>query len=47
MLLSKCAACHSKNLKFLKEEESRRLLNNLTGIKVPTLSDLLIINILF
>ena len=45
MLLSKCAVCSSKKLKFIKEQEAKkRLLSNLTGIKIPFLSDLLILN---
>ena len=46
MLLSKCAVCESKNLKFIKEQEARGLLSNLTGVKTPILSDLPIANIL-
>ena len=44
MLLSKCAVCNSKKLKFIKEQEAKRLLSNFTGIKTPFLSDLLILN---
>ena len=47
MLLSKCAVFDSKKLKFIKEEEARGLIRKLNGIKVPILSDLLIVNILF
>ena len=47
MLLSKCAVRGSKKLKFIKEQEDRELFSKLTGIKVPVLSDLPIINILF
>ena len=32
MLLSKCAVCHSKKSKFIKEQEARRLLSSL-GIR--------------
>ena len=32
MLLSKCAGCHSKKSKFIKEQEARRLLSSL-GIR--------------
>ena len=46
-LLSKCAVCDSKKLKFIKVQESRGLLGRFTGIKVPILSDLAIANILF
>ena len=35
MLLSKCAVCVSKKLKFIKEHEARWLLSKLAGIKVP------------
>ena len=44
MLLSKCAVCNIKKLKFIKEQEAKRLLSNLTGIKIPFLSDFLILN---
>ena len=44
MLLSKCVVCNSKDLKFLKEQESKALLSNLKEIKMPFLSDLLISN---
>ena len=44
MLLSKSAVCKSKNAKFLKEQEARGLLSNLTGVKVPILGDLPMIN---
>ena len=44
MLLSKSAVCKSKNAKFLKEQEARGLLSNLTAVKVPILGDLPIIN---
>ena len=47
MFLSKCAVCNSKKLKFVKEQEAKGLLSKLTGIKVPILSDLLMVNILF
>ena len=47
MLLSKCALCNSKKMKFIKEQQAKGLLSNLTGIRVPILSDLLIINTLF
>ena len=40
MLLSKCSVCNSKNSKFLKEQEAKRLSSKLTGIKIPVLSDL-------
>ena len=47
MLLSKCTVCESKNLKFIKEQEARGLLSNLTGVKMLILSDLPIANTLF
>ena len=47
ILLWKCSVCNSKKSKFLKEQEARRLLSNLMGIKIPTLSDLPTINTLF
>ena len=34
MLLSKCAVCVSKTSKFIKEQETSRLLSSL-GIKTP------------
>ena len=39
--------CDNKRSKFIKEQEARQLLRQLTGIKATTLSDLLIANILF
>ena len=47
MLLSKCAVCNSKELKFLKEQETKALLSNLKEIKIPFLSDLPISNTVF
>ena len=47
MLLSKFTVCESKNLKFIKEQEARGLLSNLTGVKMLILSDLPIANTLF
>ena len=47
MLLSKCSVSNSEKSKFLKEQEAKGLLSNLTGIKVPILSDLPISNTLF
>ena len=47
MLLSKCAVCNSKKYKFIKEQQARGLSGNLTGIKVPILSDLSITNNFF
>ena len=34
MLLSKCAVCDSKKLRFIKEQKARGLLSSL-GIKTP------------
>ena len=34
MLLSKCALCNSKKMKFVKKQEARGLLSNLTGEKI-------------
>ena len=47
MLLSRCVVRNSKKSKFLKEQEARRILSNLLGIKVPILSDIPIVNTLF
>ena len=47
MLLSKYGVCNSKKWKFLKEQEAKGLLSSLTGVKVPILSDIPILNILF
>ena len=46
MFLSKCSVCNSKNTKFLKEQEDRGLLINLTRLKIPLLSHLPITNVL-
>ena len=40
MMLSKCSMCNCKKLEFLKEQGLRGLLCNLTGMKIPMLSDL-------
>ena len=47
MLLSKCVVCNSKTSKFLKEQEARGLLSNLTGVKIPIQSGLPILNTSF
>ena len=47
MLLSKFSVCNSKKPKYVKEQEAKGLLNNLTGVKIPILSDLPEANILF
>ena len=47
ILLSKCSLCNSKKSKFIKEQEAKGLISKLTGLKVPILSDLPILNILF
>ena len=44
MLLSKCAVCNTKKSTFVKEQQTRGVLSNLTGIKVSILSDLPLIN---
>ena len=46
MLLSKFAVCDSKKSTFIKEQEAKGLLRELTEIKLPILSDLSIANIL-
>ena len=47
MLLSNCSVGISKKSKLFKEQEARGLLTNLTGVKIPVLNDLLILNTLF
>ena len=47
MLLSKCVVYNSTKSKFMKEQQTRGSLSNLTGIKILILSDLSIINTLF
>ena len=47
LLLSKCARCNGKKSKFIEVQEARRLTSNLTGIKIPILSDLPIMITLF
>ena len=42
MFTPNCVVCGSKRLRFIKEKETRGLLRNLTGVKVPILSDLFI-----
>ena len=34
MLLSKCAMCGTKKLRFIKKHEANRILNSL-GLKIP------------
>ena len=46
MLLSKCAVCNSKQLKFMKYQEVGRLLSNLS-LKTPLCKTPVIGNILF
>ena len=36
--------CNDKKSKFVKEYEARGLLSNLTGVKIPILSDLTLVN---
>ena len=40
MLFSKFSVCNSKKSTFLKEQEAKRLLINLTGVKIPIPEDL-------
>ena len=47
MLLSRCTVWNSKKLNFFKEQEARGLLSNLLDLKVPILSDIPLVNILF
>ena len=47
MLLSKCAVFNSKKPNFIKEQETRGLLTNLTGIQIPILGGLPLANTLF
>ena len=47
MLSPKCAVCNNKKKKFIKDQEARRLLSNLIEEKVPILSNIPIVNILF
>ena len=47
MLLYIGAVCNSKKSNLIKEQQTGGLLSSLTGIKVPILSDLHIINTLF
>ena len=44
MLLSKCLMYNSKKSRFFKEQEAKELLSNLTGIKIPILSDLYVLS---
>ena len=47
MLLSKCAVCNSKKSRFLKKQDAEVVLSNLSGVKVPILKDIHILNTLF
>ena len=47
MLLSKCAVCNSRKLRFLKGQEARGVLSNFLGVKVPILSDIPVLITLF
>ena len=40
ILLLKCSVCNSKKSKFLKEQETKWLISNFTGVKISFLSDL-------
>ena len=44
MLLSNFSVCNNKKLEFLKEQETKGLISNLTDIKIPILSDLPVLN---
>ena len=44
ILLSKHTACIGKRSKFIKEQEAKELLSNLTGIKIPFLSNVPVLN---
>ena len=46
LLLSNCAVCNSKKSRFIKEQETSRILSRL-GSKAPILSDLPGLNLLF
>ena len=46
MVLSKCAICDSKNSRFIKNQETKGLLNNL-GIRTPLSKVLILGDILF
>ena len=46
LLLSKCAVCNCKKLQLIKEQEGRELFSK-SGMKVPILSDISILNTLF
>ena len=45
MLLSKCSVSNCKKLKFSKEQEARKVLSNLTLVKIMLLSNLPIVNV--
>ena len=46
MLSSKCAVCGSKNSRFMKEQEAKRILSGL-GLKTPLSKIPLLVDILF
>ena len=46
LLFSKCAVCNCKKLQLIKEQEGRELFSK-SGMKVPILSDISILNTLF
>ena len=46
MLLSQCAICNSKKLRFLKEQEAKRILSSLS-LKTPLNKILILGDILF
>ena len=45
--VSKFSVCYSTKSKFIKEGEAKWLISKPTGIKVPSLCDLAILNTLF
>ena len=47
MLLSKFTVCNIKKSKFIKDQETKRLLANLLGAKIQILSDIPLVNTLF
>ena len=47
MLLSKFTVSNSKKSKFIKEQETKRLLANLLGAKIQILGDIPLVNTLF
>ena len=46
MILSKCATCGYKKLKFIKKQEAKGLLSNL-GVRTPLIKILILADVLF